>query len=347
MSAGTHVVRLGGLSLQLRGRPMIAFAVLLVVAAALFCLSISAGSTWVAPGTVVNALGGGGGQAVRYQVLGLRLPRAAIGALAGAALALAGAFMQSIARNPLASPDVLGITTGASVGAAGVFILGWRVFDAPLTVSLPLAALVGGSLAAAVVFSVSRGAAGGGMRLILVGIGVNAALLGVLHGLLVVGGTYDVMQVQVWLTGDLSSDAARIGPLAAVLVVAGLVAVATARSTAAMHLGDDVAHGVGVAVGRTRGLLLAGSVLAASAAVGAAGPLGFVALSAPQIARFLTRESRAPLGCTAACGAILVLAADLTARTVFSGSVSVGILTAIVGGPILISLMLRRLRSTP
>ncbi|KZX21066.1 FecCD family ABC transporter permease [Rathayibacter tanaceti] len=344
MSAGMGVVRLGPLSVRIRIRPLVAFAVLLVVALVLFCLSISAGSTWVAPATVVDALSGGSGQAVRYQVLGLRLPRAAIGTLAGAALALAGAFLQSIARNPLASPDVLGITTGASVGAAGVFILGWRVFDAPLTVSLPLAALIGGSIAAAAVFWASRGAAGG-MRLVLVGVGVNAALLGLLHGLLVVGGTYDVLQVQVWLTGDLSSDAPRIAPLAVVLVVAAIIAVATSRSTAAMHLGDDIAHGVGVAVGRTRGVLLAGSVLAASAAVGAAGPLGFIALSAPQIARFLTRESRVPLGCTAVCGAILVLAADLVARTLFSGRVSVGLLTAIVGGPILISLMLRRLRS--
>jgi iron complex transport system permease protein len=344
MSARVRVVRLGSLSFLLRTRPLATFAVLLVAALILFCLSMSAGSTWVSPGTVVSTLGGGGGQAVRYQVLGLRLPRAVIGALAGAALALAGAFMQSVARNPLASPDVLGITSGASVGAAAVFVLGWRVFGAPLTVSLPLAALIGGSIAAAVVFSVSRGAAGG-MRLILVGVGVNAALLGLLHGLLIAGGTYDVLQVQVWLTGDLSSDAARIAPLAAVLVVAVVVGAATSRAADPLQFGDDVAQGIGVAVGRVRGLLLAASVLAASAAVGAAGPLGFVALSAPQIARFLTRESRAPLGCTAACGAILVLAADVAARTLFSGTVSVGLLTAIVGGPILISLMLRRLRS--
>ncbi len=344
MSTRVRVARLGGFSLALRTRPLATFAVLFVVAALLFCVSISAGSTWVNPLTVVSTLGGGGGQAVRYQVLGLRLPRAAIGALAGAALAMAGAFMQSVARNPLASPDVLGITSGASVGAAAVFVLGWRVFDAPLTLSLPLAALVGGAVAAIVVFSLSRGTAGG-MRLVLVGVGINAALLGLLHAMLIAGGTYDVLQVQVWLTGDLSSDATRIAPLAAAVVVAVLVAVGTSRSAAAMHLGDDVAHGVGVAVGRTRAMLLAGSVLSSSAAVGAAGPLGFVALSAPQIARFLTSESRAPLGCTAACGAILVLAADLAARTLFSSAVSVGLLTALVGGPILISLMLRRLRS--
>lgn len=344
MSTRVPVARLGGLSLPVRTRPIVTFVALSVVAALLLCLSISAGSTWVNPTTVVETLGGGGGQAVRYQVLGLRLPRTVIGALAGAALALAGAFMQSVARNPLLSPDVLGITSGASVGAAAVFVLGWRVFGAPLTLSLPLAALIGGSIAAAVVFSFSRGAAGG-MRLILVGVGINAALLGVLHAMLIAGGTYDVLQVQVWLTGDLSSDATRIAPLAAVLVVAALIAVATSRSVAAMHLGDDVAHGLGVAVGRTRVVLLTGSVLSSSAAVGAAGPLGFVALSAPQIARFLTNESRAPLGCTAACGTILVLAADLAARTLFSGAVSVGLLTALVGGPILISLMLRRLRS--
>lgn len=346
MSAHVRIARAGALSVRMRTRPLATFAVLLLIALILFCVSISAGSTWVAPGTVANVLGGGGGQAVRYQVLGLRLPRAAIGALAGAALALAGAFMQSVARNPLASPDVLGITSGASVGAAAVFVLGWRVFDAPLTISLPLAALIGGSIAAILVFFLSRGTAGG-MRLVLVGVGINAALVGLLHGLLVAGGTYDVLQVQVWLTGDLSSEASRIAPLAAALVIAAVIAVTTSRATDAMQLGDDVAQGIGVRVGRTRVVLLAGSVLSASAAVGAAGPLGFVALSAPQIARFLTRESRAPLACTAACGAILVLAADVTARTVFSGSVSVGLLTAIVGGPILISLMLRRLRSRP
>lgn len=344
MSAGTRIVRLGDLSVRLRTRPIVAFAALLAVILVLFCVSICAGSTWVSPVKVMDILAGGGTQATRYQVLNLRLPRTVIGVLAGVALALAGALMQSVVRNPLASPDVLGITSGASAGAAAVFVLGWRVFGAPLTVSLPVAALIGGSVAAALVFSASRGAMGG-IRLVLVGIGVNAALLGVIHWLLITGGTYDVMQVQVWLTGDLSSDASRIAPLGAVLGVTVVVAVATSRSASAMHLGDEVAHGVGVAIGRVRAVLLGVSVLSTSAAVSAAGPLGFVALSSPQIARFLTHESRAPLGCSAACGAVLVLAADLMARTLFSSAVSVGLLTAIVGGPILLSLMLRRVRT--
>lgn len=344
MRGDVRVLRVGTVSVVLRARPPVVFVALVVASGLMFTVSLSAGSTWVEPAKVVDALAGGAGQAVRYQVLGLRLPRSVIALLAGAALGLAGAFLQAVARNPLASPDVLGVTSGAAVGAAAVFILGWRPLDAPLILSLPLGAVTGGAVAAVAVFSLSGGTPGT-LRLILVGIGVNAALVGILHALLIAGGTYDTLQMQVWLTGDLSSDAARIAPLVGVLALTALVGAASSRSRAALHLGDDVAHGVGVPVGRTRAVLVAASVLSASAAVAAAGPLGFVALSAPQIARSLTREARAPLGCTAACGALLVLAADLTARTLFSGAVSVGLLTAIVGGPILISLMLRRLRS--
>ncbi|MBF4636249.1 iron ABC transporter permease [Agreia pratensis] len=344
MSAGTLVVRAGDISLRLRTRPMIVFAALVILAVVLFGVSISAGSTWLSPLKVIEALGGGGSRAVQYQVFNLRLPRALIGAGAGAALAISGALLQSAVRNPLASPDILGITSGASVGAASVYILGWRVFDAPLTISLPLAALLGGSIAAALVFAISRGSAVG-IRLILVGIGINAALLGILQGLLFIGGTFDVMQAQVWLTGDLSSDPQRIIPLVTALAVTTFAALAMSRSVTAMQLGDDVAHGVGVAVGRTFAATIVTSVIAASVAVSAAGPLGFVALASPQLARFLTRDSRPPLGCSAACGAVLVLAADLAARTLFSSTVSVGLLTAIVGGPILIALMLRQVRS--
>ncbi|MBF4462596.1 MULTISPECIES: FecCD family ABC transporter permease [unclassified Rathayibacter] len=338
------LVRAGGFSLRWRTRPMVVFAALVVLAVVLFGVSISVGSTWLSPIRVAEVLGGGGGQAVRYQVLALRLPRAVIGAGAGAALAISGALLQSAVRNPLASPDILGITSGASAGAASVYILGWRVFDAPLTISLPLAAVLGGSLAAALVFAISRGSTGG-IRLILVGIGVNAALVGVLQGLLVFGGTYDVMQAQVWLTGDLSSHTDRLLPLLTALVLTALAAAAMSRSVRAMQLGEEVAHGIGVAVDRTFVALLVVSVVAASVAVSAAGPLGFVALASPQVARLLTRETGAPLGSSAACGAVLVLAADLAARTLFSSAVSVGLLTAMVGGPMLIVLMLRRVRS--
>jgi iron complex transport system permease protein len=344
MTADVLVVRAGGMSAQLRRRPMIVFGLLLAAVVVLFILSISAGTTWLHPGKVVDVLTGAGTRPVRFQVMELRFPRAVIGVLAGAALALSGALLQSAVRNPLASPDVLGITSGASVGAVIVYVLGWRVFGAPLSVSLPLAALAGGAIAAAIVFLISRGGPVGGLRLILVGIGVNAALQGAIYGLLVVGGTFDVMQAQVWLTGDLSADARRIAPLAVTVVVVLLAGWALSRSLTSMQLGADVARGVGVPVNRMFTGLLVCSVVAASVAVSAAGPLGFVALAAPQLARLLAGGTRAPLACSAACGALLVLAADLVSRTLLNGLVSVGLLTAIVGGPILISLLLNRVR---
>jgi len=345
MTAGVVVLRAGSLSTRLRIRPMVVSGLLLACAAGLFLVAICAGSTWVEPAKVIDVLGGGGTRAGRFQILELRMPRVAIGALAGAALGLSGALMQSAVRNPLASPDLLGITSGASVGAVGVYVLGWRVFGAPLSVSLPLAALIGGLAAAALVFVISRGGPVLGLRLILVGIGVGAALRGLIYAMLVIGGEFDVQKAQVWMTGDLSTESARIPLLLAAIALTLALGGGLSRSLSSLQLGQEAAHGIGVPVERLMLATLACSVLAASVAVCAAGPLGFVALVSPQVARLMAGGHRPPLICSAACGALLVLAADLVARTLFEGFVSVGVLTALVGGPVLIGLLLSGMRS--
>ncbi|WP_330181201.1 iron chelate uptake ABC transporter family permease subunit [Nocardia sp. NBC_01503] len=328
---------------------LLTVAVLLAVLLALFALDIATGDFRIPLGRVLDVLGGGGTRAQRFVIFDSRLPRAFTAIVVGAALGLAGAIAQSILHNPLASPDILGITSGASCGA--VLILagtGGATTGIAATLGVPLAALSGGLLTAVTIYLLAWGRTSSGdrgvmgFRLVLIGIGVNAALLSVVSWLLTRATLTDAAHAQLWLTGSLDrADWTTLVPAAFGLGLTLLVAAASSRTLAALRFGADTTRVLGVRMQTEQAVLLGAAVTAAALATAAAGPIGFVGLAAPQIARRLLRTPGEPIVASALVGAIAVVGADLIARTVLPVDLPVGVVTAAVGGPFMLYLLVR------
>ncbi|VFA95866.1 Ferric enterobactin transport system permease protein fepG [Nocardia farcinica] len=341
-------LRVGPVSLVLRPRMIAIVAALAALAFLLFCCDIAFGDTTIPLGRVLDVLGGGGTRSQRFIVLESRLPRALTALVIGAALALAGAITQSILHNPLASPDLLGITTGASLGAVAVLVGTGGATGLAATVGAPLAALVGGIGTAVLIYLLAWGRTPGGeagttgLRFVLIGIGVNALLGAGVSWLVAQAKPEDAARAQQWLTGTLNgADHDRLLPAAVALAVVTLVALASARTLAAMRMGTDTTRILGVRIQTQQAILVGAAVVAASVATAAVGPVAFVALAAPQIARGLLRTAGEPLIGSAVVGAILVVGADVAARTLFPVDLPVGIVTAGAGGPFLLYLLVR------
>ncbi|MCC0546842.1 iron chelate uptake ABC transporter family permease subunit, partial [Pseudomonas aeruginosa] len=272
----------------------------------------------------------------------VRLPRVLTACLVGAALGMAGAIFQSISRNPLGSPDVIGFTTGAASGAIVQIIL----FDAgPLATSL--AALAAGLCTAlAVVLLARRGATAGGYRLVLVGIGVGASLSGLNSLLLVTGNLDQAMYAQLWLAGSLNTRTwSHVVPAALGLLASVPLALYHGRRLEVLELGDASAAQLGVAVERVRLQMVLVAVGTTAIATAAAGPIAFIALAGPQLARRLTRSAGVPLLSGALMGAVLLLAADLLGqRLAYVANLPIGLMTGLLGGFYLLWLLLRSRR---
>ncbi|WP_121406966.1 FecCD family ABC transporter permease, partial [Pseudomonas aeruginosa] len=252
------------------------------------------------------------------------------------------AIFQSISRNPLGSPDVIGFTTGAASGAIVQIIL----FDAgPLATSL--AALAAGLCTAlAVVLLARRGATAGGYRLVLVGIGVGASLSGLNSLLLVTGNLDQAMYAQLWLAGSLNTRTwSHVVPAALGLLASVPLALYHGRRLEVLELGDASAAQLGVAVERVRLQMVLVAVGMTAIATAAAGPIAFIALAGPQLARRLTRSAGVPLLSGALMGAVLLLAADLLGqRLAYVANVPIGLMTGLLGGFYLLWLLLRSRR---
>jgi len=303
----------------------------------LFAVSISVGDFPVPLVDVVPAVFGDGDGQVPYVVRTLRLPRALTALLVGGALGVSGAIFQSIARNPLASPDVIGITSGASASAVFLIVVvgGSYTFVA-------LGALVGGLVTAAIIYLLAYRRGLSSYRLVLIGIGVAAVMAAVTNYLLTRAEIFDATRATVWLVGSLNNrgweHVRAVGLAAAVLLPA---VAALSRGLRGLQLGDDTARGLGIAVERTRGLLITLAVALAAVSTAAAGPIAFVAFVAAPIARRLVR---APLALVPAAlvGAAVLLGADLVARRLFAPiELPVGVVTGIVGAPYLLWLLAR------
>lgn len=329
----------------------VAFAVLAVVIA---LVSLSVGTTKLPLADVIEVLLGGGRRGTRLVVLELRLPRVATGLLVGIAFAVSGALLQTLSRNPLASPDIVGVNSGASAGAVAVIVLagsgGGNISGAAAKVGIPLAAVLGGLIATLIVgaLSIQRGVVDAG-RVVLIGVGIAAAANSLVAWLLVIGDVNDAGRAAAWLAGSLNARAwSDAIPVLFAVVLLLPVAMMFNRDLSALVLGDDVASSLGVRVARIRlALLIVATVLAAMATAGA-GPIAFVALVAPQIAQRLTRMERPPLLTTAMLGALFVVLADLVARNglqwlqVGPYELPVGVITAACGAPYLLHLIGRQ-----
>jgi iron complex transport system permease protein len=269
----------------------------------------------------------------------VKLPRALLAVLVGLAFGVAGALFQATLRNPLASPDIIGLNLGASAAAVfGIVVLGLA------GVTLSVAAVVGGIVVALLVRWAAgnrHGATGAGYRLVLVGVGAAAALQSVIQYLFTRADTYDAQLVLHWLTGSVSAatwDTIRV--LTVLLVVATPVVLWTARSLPVIELGADAATGLGVRPVRSDVLLLVAVVLAA-VAVAASGPIAFVSFLAAPIARALNGGATTLLG-SALVGAVVVVGSDFVADYwTPGGNYPVGVITGAVGAPFLLWLLTR------
>ncbi|GAB2919556.1 FecCD family ABC transporter permease [Streptomyces mayteni] len=318
-------------------------AVTVAVAAALALLvaafTVLTGAYEITPGGVVSTFFGGGSDTDRFIVLDQRLPRAVAALLVGVALGGCGAVFQSVARNPLGSPDIVGFTTGAASGGL-VMIL---VVGSAGSQSILVGTVAGGALAAVtvVLFTLRRGL--GGDRLVLSGIAVGA-MLAALNDYLISRAPIEAAETaKAWQYGSLNAIGWRpVVPLALALALAVPVTLALARSLRALELGDDAAAGIGLGVTATRVTALAVGVFLAGAAIATAGPIGFLALAAPQLAGRLSRAPGIALGPSMAVGALLLTVADLLAQRLLSPfQIPVGLLTAAVGGAYLVWLLTR------
>ncbi|MEV6966127.1 iron chelate uptake ABC transporter family permease subunit [Hamadaea sp. NPDC051192] len=338
------VLRAATVSVRLRPRSVVAGFAVLAVALGCALLLLSTGDYPLSPDAALKAVLGSGTPADAYIVQELRAPRVVTALLAGAALALAGAIFQALTRNPLGSPDVLGFTQGSAAGAlVAIVVTGGG------SLTLAAGALVGGIVTGAAIYLLAVRHGSHGSHLVLVGIGVAAVLTGVNGYLFTRAEITDASRAMLWLTGSLDGRGWEDAlPLLAVLaVVVPIVLFGLSRPLSALALGDDQALALGVRVTPVRVSLLAAAVLLCSAAAAAAGPVSFVALTAPQVARRITGDPGPNLLSSVLVGAALMTAADLAAQRLVPGrDLPVGVLTGILGGAYLVWLLAARRRSS-
>jgi iron complex transport system permease protein len=335
LRAGPVAVRVEKRSLTVAGA--ILGGIVLLAAAALMIGDYPLTATQ----TIAALLGGGDDPLARFFVQNQRAPRVAAAMLVGLALGLSGAIFQSLSANPLGSPDVIGFTTGAATGALIQIV----VFGGGPAATAG-GAVTGGFGAAVLVYLLAWRGGLAGFRLVLVGVGLAAVLQGV-NALLITRASLTQAQVAAqWLAGSLNAttwgETLIVAAAAAVLAPA---ACALGRPLAAMALGDDLARGLGVRLERRRAELVAVGVALVSLAVAAAGPVAFVALAAPQLAKRLTRCSGIALAPAGLMGAALVLGSDIVAQRLFAPTqLPVGVVTGSLGGAYLIWLLAREWR---
>lgn len=318
-------------------------AVALVLVAA---LNIGIGTSHIGVGDVLKTLFGGGTARERGIIFDLRMPRTLTAIGVGAALGLSGALFQTIARNPLASPDILGITWGAGVGAVGVIVAGGtggQVSGLASTLGVPLAGLAGGVIAGILLYALSWRRGIDGYRLVLIGIALSAVGYNLVYWMLTIGDVDNAARATTWIVGSLADVGwESVAPVLLALAVLAPITLVAGHTIGGLQFGDDTARGLGIRVDAARGtLLLLGAALAA-VATAAAGPITFVALATPQIALRLVRSAQPPLFGSMVLGALLTVGADLVVRvTPGLSGLPVGVLTAILGAPYLIFLFIR------
>jgi iron complex transport system permease protein len=319
-----------------RRRSAVVSVALLAAVVFLVAVSVSVGDFVVALPDVVPALFGRGDDGIVLVVQEFRLPRVLTGLLVGLGFGVSGAIFQSVSRNPLASPDILGVMSGASVAA--IFILTVAQASGAM---MPVAAFGGGILTASVIYVLAYRKGVSSYRLVLIGIGVGAVAVAGIEYLLTRASLTEAATATAWLAGSLNGRGWQgLGPLTVASALLLPSAAVLARQLGVLQLGDDTCKGLGVRVELARLGLLIVAVAVASVGTAAAGPIAFVALLAPAIARRLTRT---PLALTSAAlmGAALVLVADLVGRVVFPTEIPVGIITGIIGAPYLLWLLAR------
>lgn len=343
MSDDRLVLRSRGeaISLRLSRRTVVMCVVLLLLVAALSLWALTLGELPLSLVEIWAALSGNGSRADAYIVTGVRIPRALTAALVGFGLAVAGASFQRTVRNPLASPDILGISLGASVGAVMVIVL-----NLPMLTLGPLAA-TGAVLTAALVLALGHRGAESGARIILVGIGISAALSGIVAFATVFAhANLDAERIYRYTTGSLgktSWDDFAIALAGIVVLVPPLLILD--RQIGVMEMGREFAAGLGLDGDRASLLILGLASVLVGLLIAASGPIGFVALVAPHAARaVLGRLDGGGMMVAGLVGALMLLGADMVGQHAFAAQLPAGAITAAAGAPYFVLILLRGAR---
>lgn len=333
---GRLTFRTARVSGVLRPRLLVVGFALVLVLFVPFCYGMTMGSFPISLPGVVSALFGSGEPGAVYIVQELRLPRALAGLLAGMAFGMAGAIFQTVTRNPLASPDIVGVNAGAAALVVAGITFGFG--------SSTWLGVIGGLSAGLLVYLLSWRRGTTGYRFILVGVGVMSMCLAITDFLMTKAQIFEAQRAMGWLVGSINDrDWSQVTPLAVTLAVLTPVALYLGPWMRQLQLGNDVALGLGTPVGAAHLALLLTGVGLATFATAAAGPVLFVALVAPQIAQRLTGMAWPPLVVSGLTGSAVVLTADVASRYLLpSTQLPVGVVTGALGAPVLLWLLTRR-----
>ncbi|MGR6999251.1 FecCD family ABC transporter permease [Yinghuangia aomiensis] len=329
----------GPIGFAVRPRVLGAGVLLLALTGTAFVASLAMGDYELSWADVVKSLFGTGPSDAELVVHELRLPRALVAVLVGFALGLAGAVFQAVTRNPLAGPDIVGITGGASAGAVVAILAGGVGTGASATYGpVPLGALLGALVTGALVYLLAfRRGTVSGYGFILVGVAANGMLVAFTRWALARVDIDAATRATAWLTGSLENRGyTQVWWMVIGLAVLVPPLIALVRPYGLLQLGDEIATGLGVRTGAVRTVLLVLGACLAALATACAGPVVFVALAAPQIARGIAGTAEVPLLTSGFAGAAMVAGSDLAARTAFPETVPVGIVTGLVGAPYLL-----------
>lgn len=313
-------------------------AVLTAVVVGLWWAAVLLGDTWYSPAEVVDVISGRSVPGASFSVGELRLPRALVGLLAGLAFGMAGTTSQTMLRNQLASPDIIGITSGASASAVfAILVLGWS------GTGVNALAVACGIATALVIYLLSGSGSTQGGRLILIGIGISSMFSSIIAYLQMRASVYDIADAMRWLSGSLAASSwDQVSVLAVVLAVLGGALLIAGHDLGPLGLGEEAATGLGINVRRTRLTLILVMVGLSAFATAATGPIAFVSfLASPIAARLIGRTDRPLLIPAALMGAAIVLAADLIGQHALPTAMPVGVVTGIVGAPYLVIQLIR------
>lgn len=331
--------RVGRVSGLLPVRSVLVCAALLVAVIVLGVAALAMGTYPVRIGGVLEALLGRSDQQTRLLVVGWRLPRVLFAILCGVALALSGAVFQSLTRNPLGSPDIIGFSSGSYTGAIVVMLL----LGSTRYLDIAAGALVGGCATAAVVYllAMRRGSVQS-FRLIIMGIGIGAMLSSLNSGLMLMVDVDTAMLAAVWGAGSFNAlGQEQLAPMALALIVLLVLVTGIAAPLRQLELGDDAARSLGLRANRVRAISVVLGVALTALVTAAAGPISFVALAAPQIARRLVKGSGLLLVPSALVGAFVLLGSDVLAQRL---GFPVGVVTVSLGGTYLAWLLAAEFR---
>jgi len=322
-------------------RLVISFLMLVLVSLGVALFSLRSGAVTLDFAQVFNALTGSAPRNITMVVTEWRLPRVMMALLVGAALGISGAIFQSLMRNPLGSPDVMGFNTGAWSGVLVAMVL----FGQHLT-AITLAAMAGGILTSLIVWALAWRDGIETFRLIIIGIGMRAMLMAFNTWLLLQASLETSLSAGLWFAGSLNGLTwAKTLPAAPLILLMFVCALLLVKRMRLLEMGDDSACALGVSVERSRLMLMLVAVVLTAAATAIAGPISFIALVAPHIARRLSGTARWGLTQSALCGSLLLLGADLCAQQLFMPyQLPVGVVTVSLGGIYLIVLLVQESR---